>query len=210
MAWDRTQPENTTKLRNVGTVIRPNWEAIELAESTFQPQAINFTDRTVAGVAVNPTAITDAFINYCKTDSAGNSELFGIDDSSNVIQYSYGGRLGSPTTNVTIGTINFGSSTVSYGHNNIIHAYGQFTGAGATVVASGCTIARVSKGIYQVSFSVVLPATTYVAVATPFNEGNVRMCKIDDKTTADFRIFIINENAAARDAGGFFMVCGGF
>lgn len=210
MAWDRTQPTDTTKLRNLGTVIRPNWEAIELAESTFQPQALNFTDRTVAGVAVNPTAIADTYISYCKTDSAGNSELFGIDDSSNIIQYSYGGRMGSPTTDLTVNTIHFGSATTNYGRNNIVQAFGQFNSAGTTIVAVNCTIVYVSTGIYQINFPSSLPTTNYVAVATPFNEGGVRLCKIDDKTTSNFRIYLYDGSNSAVDTGAFFMVVGGF
>lgn len=210
MTWDRTQPENTTKLRNVGNVIRPNWEAIELADSTFQPEAINFTDRTVAGVPNNPVAITDAYISFSKTDAAGNTELFGIDESSNVIQFSYGGRMGGPATDLTVDTIRFGSSTTNYTRDNIIQAYGQFTSNGTTVVASGCTISRLATGVYQITFSSVLPTTNYVAVATAFNEGNARICKINDKTTSTFRLYINNEDNTAKDTGAFFMVCGGF
>ncbi|NJO03299.1 MAG: hypothetical protein HC880_17905, partial [Bacteroidia bacterium] len=90
MAWDITQPTDTTKIRNLGIVIRPNWEAIQTADSTFKPLGLNFNDRTVAGVAVDPTAIADAYIMYCKTDTAGNSELFGINDTSGIIQFTQG------------------------------------------------------------------------------------------------------------------------
>lgn len=90
MAWDITQPTDTTKIRNLGIVIRPNWVAIQNAEATFKPLGLNFNDRTVAGVAVDPTAIADAYIMYCKTDTAGNSELFGINETSGIIQFTRG------------------------------------------------------------------------------------------------------------------------
>lgn len=89
-AFDPTQPTDVTKIRDLGVVIRPNWLAIQTADTTFQPQALNFTDRTVASIPVNPTAIADAYITYCKTDTAGNSELFGINESSQVIQFTKG------------------------------------------------------------------------------------------------------------------------
>jgi len=169
MAFDRTLPANTTKLRNLGIVIRPNWEAIELADSSFQPQAINFADRTVAAVPSNPVAIADTYITYSKTDGAGNPEYFGIDDSSNVIQFTYGGRLGSPTTNLTVNNLNFASYATTYSINNIMHTYGQFTDTGATVVAANCTIAKVTTGRYRITFSSALPTTNFVTVATPFS-----------------------------------------
>lgn len=90
MAWDPTQPEDTTKLRNLGVVIRPNWAAIVGGDSTFKPQALNYANRTVAGVPVDPTAVADTYITYAKTDAAGNTEMFAIDEDSNVIQLTKG------------------------------------------------------------------------------------------------------------------------
>lgn len=90
MAWVITEPTDTTKIRNLGIVIRPNWVAIQNADSTFKPLGLNFNDRTVAGAPVDPTAIADAYIMYCKTDTAGNSELFGINETSGIIQFTRG------------------------------------------------------------------------------------------------------------------------
>ncbi len=210
MAWDTSQPEDTTKIRNLGVVIRPNWVAIEEADSTFQPQALNFTDRTVAGVAVNPTAIADAFISYCKTDTAGNSELFGIDENSNVIQYSYGGRMGGPSTNLTMTNFRFSTSTTTYTRSNIIIAYGRFSSGGGTVVANNCSIARISTGTYRVTLNPVASNSLYVPIAVANDEGNARICKVSVSSASQFTIHIINENASDRDCGGYFHVCGGF
>lgn len=90
MAFDPAQPTDTTKLRLVGDVIRPNWVAIQDGESTFKPKAVNLNNRTVSGPTNNPTAIADAFIQFCKDDSSGNAELFGINENSNVLQFTRG------------------------------------------------------------------------------------------------------------------------
>ena len=97
MALDASQPTNTVKIRDISADIRPNWVAIQNADSSFQPQAINFTDRTIASLPVNPTAISGAYITFCKTDTLGNSELFGINANSEVIQFTQG----IPTFNTT-------------------------------------------------------------------------------------------------------------
>ena len=89
-AFDKTQPTNTTKLRNLGVVIRPNWDAIETADSTFIPEALNLTDRTAAGLANDPTAIADAMIAYSKQDGSGNPQLYAIDPSSTVTKLTGG------------------------------------------------------------------------------------------------------------------------
>jgi len=88
MAYDATQPTNTTKIRNLGTVIRPNWTAIENAESSFRPHAINFLNRTPTVVPIDPAAIANTYILYCKQDAAGNPQIYGIDQNSRVTQIS--------------------------------------------------------------------------------------------------------------------------
>ena len=152
MAWDITQPTDTTKIRNLGIVIRPNWVAIQNADATFKPAALNFNDRTVAGLAVNPTAIADAFIMYCKTDTAGNSELFGINENSAVIQFT----KGAPT-NAQNGT--------SYLPGGIIIKWGIFS-MGAGVTTADVNFVGVFPGAV---YSIVLTSTT----ANPLNGAGV-------------------------------------
>ena len=82
MSWDKTQPQGSTKLRNLGDVINPNWAAIETADDTFKPIAVNLDKN-----AVDRTAIADAVITYNK-----NNELYAIDPSSVVTKLT-GGSL---------------------------------------------------------------------------------------------------------------------
>lgn len=90
MVWDVSQPTDTTKIRNLGTVIRPNWQAIQEADSTFKPYALNLDNRTPLAVPNDPAAIADSYILYCKDDAAGDPQLFGIDASSNIVQFTGG------------------------------------------------------------------------------------------------------------------------
>jgi len=87
MTWDPTQPTDNTKIRNLGIVIRPNWEAIENADSSFKPIGINFNNRTPLIVSNDPTAISDSYILYSKEDSDGSPQLFGIDENSVTSQF---------------------------------------------------------------------------------------------------------------------------
>lgn len=210
MAWDITQPTNTTKIRNLGIVIRPNWQAIEEGDSTFKPQAFNLTDRTVAGLPVNPTAIADAIVVYCKESTAGNSEFYVIDENSNVIQLSESGRIGGPAQNFNLNNLRFGTRAQDYTINNVVHAYGRFTSNGSTVVANNCNISRVGTGLYQITLSIPASNTNFVPVAVAFDEGNSRCCKISVVNTSTFRIHIVNGDGDSRDCGGFFHVVGGF
>ena len=95
MSFDATQPENTTKIRNLGEVIRPNWEAIETANSSFLPQAVNFVNRDSVspGISSDPTSIGTAYIQYCKEDSAMNPELFVRSTTGTITQMTYGDTI---------------------------------------------------------------------------------------------------------------------
>lgn len=88
MPFDKTQPADSTKIRNLGVVIRPNWEAIETADSSFKPYAINLTDRSLlpAPIPVNPVAIADVYQLYCKKDVNGNIQIYAEDKNSKIMQ----------------------------------------------------------------------------------------------------------------------------
>lgn len=173
MAWDTLQPTNTTKIRNLGVVIRPNWAAIQTADPTFTPDAFNFRDRTAAGLAVNPTAIATAYIGYCKQDAAGNPEFFGIDAASNVIQFSKAGRIGIPTQGVNALNFIMDSTSVTYGKNQMIVATGSFDANGNLL--SGVNMAAVSHpgtGSYNIAVNAdILLNSNYQVIVTCFNDG---------------------------------------
>lgn len=173
MAWDNTQPTNVTKIRNLGVVIRPNWLAIEQAESTFKPYALNYTDRTAAGLAVNPTAIPTAYIVYCKQDAAGNPELFGISSTSTVTQFVRAGRIGLPTQGVNALNFIMDATTFSYGKNQMIVATGSFSSTGALL--SGVNMvasAHPDDGEYTVRVNAdVLLNSNYQVLCSCQNNG---------------------------------------
>jgi hypothetical protein len=143
MAFDKTQPTNTTKLRNLGVVIRPNWDAIETADSTFIPEALNLTDRTAAGLANDPTAISDAMIAYSKQDGSGNPQLYAIDPSSNITQLT-----GGSSTQASNGKLLLPNGlTLIWGSLSITNAWVTYAFPGAfTFAASHFSISGNVKG----------------------------------------------------------------
>lgn len=209
MVWNNALPSNTSKIRNLGSEIRPNWAAIEQGDATLKIQASNLKDRTVAGLSVDPTAIADTFIIYCKESAAGDSEFYGIDENSNVIQLSAKGRIGGPTSNYKIQNFQF-SDTTNYTRNNIIMAYGRFDSAGTTIIANNCSIARTSAGTYVVTLNPDPGTLNYVPVVTPIDDGTTKVPKILPLTSSTFRISISDTSNVPRDTGGFFHVVGGF
>lgn len=86
MTWDPNQPANATKLRNAPGVIQNNWNAIEQADTSFEPQGLNLADRTALALG-DPTPIATSYIAYCKQDPAGSPQLFGIDKDGIISQF---------------------------------------------------------------------------------------------------------------------------
>jgi hypothetical protein len=90
MPFDKTQPADSTKIRNLGVVTRPNWVAIEEADASFKPYALNLTNRSVlpAPIPADPAAIVDSYILYSKRDVAGSVQLYGINQAGTIVQIS--------------------------------------------------------------------------------------------------------------------------
>lgn len=164
MAWDLTQPTNTTKIRNLGVVIRPNWQAIETADSTFQPDALNLTDRDAASLSSDPTAISTAVITYCKKDPNGNPELFSIDPSSNVVQ-------------LTRGAVNAAATGHTVLPGGMILNWGSGTGTTANVVFDRAF----TSALYSITISNfnTNPATTATVSATSLTGATLKSTNVN-------------------------------
>jgi len=87
MAWDKTQPQGSTKIRNLGDVITPNWDAIETGDTTFKPQAINLA---FSGAA--PAHLDDTIRLYSIKDGSGIPQAYTIDQNDVITKLS-GGSL---------------------------------------------------------------------------------------------------------------------
>lgn len=153
--FDKTQPTDTTKLRNLGTVIRPNWEAIQEASASFMPEALNLADRTALGVPNNPTAIADSVIVYSKQDGAGKPQAYTIDPDS-VISQLTGGSVSSSANAGTAG--------------GVIKKVVIFVGTTKLILYSGTTGVIASAATKTVTFPENY-TTIYTATATA-NDGN--------------------------------------
>ncbi len=175
MVYDTTQPTDTTKIRNLGIVIRPNWQAIEEGGATFKPEAINFNNRTPLGVANDPTAIANAFITYCKDDATGAPELFGIDENSVISQFT--------STDFTL---------AQNGH--VVLPPGFLVNWGRATIPSGSQTVAVTFTRNFNAAPWIIHVTPY-ANPTPGGGDNSREIGADTFTTAGFNAKLFNGNA---------------
>lgn len=165
MTFDKTQPTDTTKLRNLGIVIRPNWEAIQSADLSFIPEALNLANRTPLAADNDPTANDDTFILYSKDDGAGNQQIYSRSPSpsSNIIQLT----AGAPTAT---------DDGTSYLPGGIIIKWGADS---ATPAGN------------PVSFPINFPNACWEVIITPTGSTG-RAASIDNKLVGGFTAYATN------------------
>lgn len=179
MAYDASQPTASTKIRDLSTVIPANWTAIQTADSSFKPYALNLVERDSVPVAGDPTAIANAFLVYCKTDPDGNPEFFGIDENSQVIQLTQDGSLGSTNTQVNASGIAFdidATTGLTYTDGQMVVAYGKFNSSGVLQFGKNMATAGTphpSTGLFNVNVSAdVLQTANYIISGSVSESGN--------------------------------------
>ena len=173
MTFDATQPTDNTKLRNLGIVIRPNWEAIETADSSFQPYAINFLDRKLASIVpTDPAGLSTSYVQYCKKDPENNPELFIVDQNDNITQMTKG-----VTINNTHGE--------TFLPGGLILKYGTFTTSGSSL--NTITYTALSPAL------TAFPNDTYNVVLTPNSNVTTITYAVTNLTNLSFDV-ISNSN----------------
>ena len=99
--WDVTKPAGSRDLSLGDDDIREFKRAIDerLNEDHVKPNdetgvtTVGYHRKsTLIKLGSNPTAVTDTYILFCKSDGS-TDELFGIDESGNVIQFTDAGKL---------------------------------------------------------------------------------------------------------------------
>jgi hypothetical protein len=224
MAWDAAQPADNTKIRNLGVVIRANNDAIQTADSTFQPYALNYVNRTTIGpIPDTPATIADTSIMYCREGPvSGNPEIFAVNTTDDV-QITSEGRVGSPTTDINAQKIYFGTNTYYNTQRSMVNAW-------CTVDATGAfydkhyisTCVRTGTGHYTLVTDAVFPEATAnkycIMLTVSAQDGattdNVRIANYHTVSWAGnaftFKVNIANESAALRDAPFSVSIVGGF
>lgn len=171
MAWDKTKPANTEKIRNLGSVIRDNWQAIEendtgVSSTSLNQWVIHLIDRSTIGGSNTPARIDNIGMLYCRNDGS-NNELYFQDSQStaNEIQMTENGKIGAAGTQIVAQDISFGNATTVNSQNAMATAWGFFASNGATVAAYNLTCTRNSTGKYTLNFSTPLQNSNYAPIA---------------------------------------------
>jgi len=200
MAYDKTQPTDTTKIRNLGVVIRPNWVAIEDGDDTFRPLAVNLQNRTPSASPNDPVLLADTSKLYCKDDGSGVAETFDMDAAGNIIQMTEAGKLGSQNTGIYTNSISFDGGTSAF--TKILQPSGWLISNSAGVLQSGSgdlTVSRDSAGLYTIGFVVAPATTTFVGFAIPQNTSGRRSISCQQYTATEFKVRIYSNSTGSNE-----------
>lgn len=222
MAWDRDLPADTTKIRNGPLEIRNNNEAIEEADASFRPYALNLINRaTVAPPISNtPANVTDATVVYSRTGAvSGLAELYSLNPSLSPIydtQLTSAGRMGSPSTGATVSGLMYSTKTYDNVQANMVSAWAQCSGAGGFVgfAHSIATCTRNSTGDYTITTDpVFINASVGVILTCHAGPADVRVINWVTKSYAasvfTVNVTIVNQNSSPRDENFDIMLVGG-
>jgi len=224
MSWNKGLPGNSEKIRNLGIVIRPNWEAIEEGDDVgvsdmLQMRSVQLDNRT--GLAANLNPITNAGTHYLYSrdfEVDGTQEAFMKDSAGNIIQLSEDGNLGSTGTNFFMNQFAFGTSTDRvFNENNMIPAWGFVTSAGALSYSQGvASVSGPSSSQYTITLSADVVATTsYIVLVTCFDTSRFAVVQDSFAFTAGatpqfvIRTFTTSGTGSASNSDFMFMVIGG-
>ena len=210
MAWDSGKPTDQQKIRSLGTVIRPNWDAIEQGDivgtsDMLRQYSLQLRNRNDAAVVVDPVTQGETFYLYSKEDGGGVAEGYFRDAAGNIVQISNDGKIGSLATSYEAENINFdGDATRVFDENSMVVAWGAVTGAGvlsyghnmsATITKSGATY------VMNLNADVMANANYVVLVTAVGNTANARIDSSFTQTATQFKVIRDSDNA------GFYFAC---
>jgi len=217
MTWDITTPANNEKIRNLGTVGRAHWEAIQNADLDgpvfLQYRSLQIGDRTALGVAVDPAVAASTAYIYSKNDvapAAGLQELFIRDAASNIMQVTNDGSLGSIATKLQADSVSF-DGTRTFNENNMVAAWGYCLANGTFQFGAG--VASVTKlagnGHYQVNFTAGVLLTDEYAIVASSQDTQCGVSGNPITTTEAFIHTRTTNSGTLVDANFYFIVAGG-
>lgn len=218
MVWNKALPANNEKIRNLGIVIRPNWEAIEEGDDVgvanmLQMRSVQLDNRT--GLADNNDPVTNAGTHYyySKDDTGGDQEAFMKDSAGNIIQLSNAGKFGYTGVDYEANSVSY-DGTITFNENNLVTAWGLLNNSSLTVSpSSGITgVTRVSTGYYEITIAANRTNNAnYIVLVSVRSTGN-RIVMVDPNTaftTTVFRIRRITAGGVNENGDIYFMVIGG-
>lgn len=126
MAWDTNLPADTTKIRDLGVVIRANNTAIAGGDTSLAPPRWN-----IANTGGTPPATASMVRIYGDNDSAGNAQIFAIDPSSNKSRITSTPIVSSEPI-VTITAPAGTTAQIKYNNTYKIFTQGHFTVTGTS------------------------------------------------------------------------------
>ena len=203
MSWNKSLPGDNQKIRELGTVIRPNWEAIEEGDDVgvanmLQMRSVQLDNRT--GLAANNDPQTNVGTHYIYSkDDAGavvTQEAFMKDSLANLIQLTNDGGLGGKDVRLNFNDLTNDDGTTVYDEKNLVGYWAIVSSAGVMVAQSGgLTSARNSLGNYTIGFVAPQSSVNYGVVSTAEQApGNLAVCHYSLKTANNFVITIANQS----------------
>jgi hypothetical protein len=207
MAFDATEPADTTKIRNLGTVLRANFAAQEDGDDTFNPARINLAKQGSA-----PTEAADICKIYTKDGTAGHTELFIKDDNGTETQITENGSIGKVGTTTFKGTSIALKSGITTNQDLMISCWAivDSTASTPSITKKGNinTITE-SSGLYTCTFSTAMANSNYCVQLTKQGIVDNRIPNVVSKSTTQCTYHFRDQNTAPTNLAHNLLIIGG-
>lgn len=213
MVWNKALPGDAEKIRRLGEVIRPNWDAIEEGDDVgvdgmLQMRSVQLSERSATALNDDPTPNVGTHYIYSKIID-GAQECFMRASDGTVIQVTSKGSIGSSGGTVSFNGFTNDGGTTTYDERNFVAYWATVNAAGAIQAQSGgLTCAQVDDvSTYDISFTVNQLHTNYGVNITALKDisGSPRIGLYYTVAVGSFRVSIVNQNGTT-SAGNPFTV----
>lgn len=194
MAWDKTLPANSSKLRVSAGYIRDNWNAIQTGGVPYDKLKLKLQ-------AANPTREATYGWSFTKDPGTGYAELYYLDDRNpaSVIQLTNNGGIGA-TTQLLYGSAVITSGAYQNTQNAFCSAWALVASNGTLTEGFGLTSAKNSAGDYTLTITTPLSSSNYAIVGTVFSTSTrARVLYNYSKAAGNFSVRTQAINASAGD-----------
>lgn len=184
MAYDKDKPDDADLISDSAGDLRANFSAIQTGGVPYEKLECANTSPPGSGKA-------DAIYVYGK-DANSKAELHARDEDDNEIQLTSAGKIGSTSTNYSMGTYQFSEagSDPTFGRDQQITAWIVFNSDGNATVngKKNCTVVKDSNWNYTITFDSNVKdasSTDYCVIGTTANNAIVQ---VTSKSAGSFTV----------------------
>lgn len=216
MVWNPSRPADSDKIRISASLIRDNWQAIEVG--TVPYDTISLQNQVSFPALPNHNRL------YGYTNpTSGQVELCSVNPADQIVLLTEGGKIGSVNQNAIFNDVTMNAASMtSFTLGSIQNTQASFCTAWVTFESNGAilqsyNVASITKGatgFYRINLPFTLSTKDYCVVGMAYesnstNTTRVMMATAQTTSSVTIRIQRTNQSGSYEDSAGYVAMFGG-